>query len=143
MKESESRCSCPMCGYRMFEMPYDRKATMLSEIESFISRLQVKSVLRTDLIFEGKEKDDRRFPNYDKIVQYVSNQSKTEAFVNNLLETAEQLKRHFTSNFSKTYPVSFAHLDGIMAEYDEVLLDAAQVLLPDAIGASSKAERSS
>ena len=44
---------------RMFEMPYDRKATMLSEIESFISRLQVKSVLRTDLIFEGKEKDDK------------------------------------------------------------------------------------
>ena len=132
-KESESRCSCPMCGYRMFEMPYDRKATLLSEIESFISRLQVKSVLRTDLIFEGKEKDDHRFPNYDKIVQYVSNQSKTEAFVNNLRETAEQLKRHFTSNFSKTYPVSFAHLDGIMAEYDEVLRSAAQVLLPDAL----------
>ena len=131
-KESESRCSCPMCGYRMFEMPYDRKATMLSEIESFISRLQVKSVLRTDLIFEGNEMDHHRFPNYDKIVQYVSNQSKTEAFVNNLLETTEQLKRHFTSNFSKTYPVSFAHLDGVMAEYDEVLLDAAQVLLPDA-----------
>lgn len=131
-KESESRCSCPMCGYRMFEMPYDRKRVMLSEIESFVSRLQVKSVLRTDLIFEGKEKDDRRFPNYDKIVQYVSNQSKTEAFVNNLLETAEQLKRHFTSNFSKTYPVSFAHLDGIMEQYDEVLLDAAQVLMPSA-----------
>jgi hypothetical protein len=116
----------------MFEMPYDRKRVMLSEIESFVSRLQVKSVLRTDLIFEGKEKDDRRFPNYDKIVQYVSNQSKTEAFVNNLLETAEQLKRHFTSNFSKTYPVSFAHLDGIMEQYDEVLLDAAQVLMPSA-----------
>ena len=46
-----------MCGYRMFEMPYDRKAVMLSEIESFISRLQVRTVLRTDLIFEGKEKD--------------------------------------------------------------------------------------
>ena len=54
-KESESRCSCPMCGYRMFEMPYDRKRVMLSEIESFISRLQVKTVLRTDLVFEGKE----------------------------------------------------------------------------------------
>ena len=121
-----------MCGYRMFEMPYDRKATLLSEIESFISGLQMKNVLRTDLIFERKEKDDHRFPNYDKIVQYVTNQSKTEAFLNNLLETAEQLKRHFTSNFSKTYPVSFAHLDGIMAEYDEVLLDAAQVLMPDA-----------
>ena len=46
-------------------MPYDRKNIMISEIESFISRLQVKAVMREDLIFEGKEKDEHRFPNYD------------------------------------------------------------------------------
>ena len=112
-------------------MPYDLKTVMLSEIEGLVSGLQVKTVLRSDLVFEGKEADDHRFPNYDKILQYVSNQDKTEAFLNNLLETAEQLKRHFTSNFTKTYPVSFAHLDGIMVQYDEVLRDAARVLAPD------------
>ena len=130
-KESESSCSCPMCGYRMFEMPYIRKDIILSEIENFISHLQVKQVMREDLIFEEKEKDDHRFPNYDKILQYVSSQSKTEAFLNNLLETAEQLKRHFTENFSKTYPVSFENLDGIVQQYDEVLCKAAQIIVPE------------
>lgn len=131
IKESDSRCSCPMCGYRMFEAPYDRAEVLRSEITTFLSKLQVNAVMREDLVFEGKTKDDHRFPSYDKILQYVSNQSKTEAFLNNLLETVEQLKRHFTSNFSKTYPVSFENLDGIVQQYDEVLCKAAQILAPE------------
>ena len=131
-QESDSRCSCPMCGYRMFEAPYDRAEVLRSEITTFISKLQVTAVMREDLVFEGKTKDDHRFPGYDKILQYVSSQSKTEAFLNNLLETAEQLKRHFTSNFSKTYPVSFENLDGIVQQCDEVLCKAAQILVPEA-----------
>lgn len=133
VKESEKSCSCPMCGYRMFEAPYDRKKMLLSEIESFISHLQVKEVMREDLIFKGKDKDDRRFPDYDKILRYVSNQDKTEAFLNSLLETAEQLKLHFTSTFSKTYPISFKNLDGIIGQYDEVLGKVAQVLTPETV----------
>lgn len=132
IKESDSRCSCPMCGYRMFETPYDRAAVLHGEIENFFARLQIKSIMRKDLVFEGKDKDDLRFPNYDKILRYVSSQSKTEAFLNNLLETAEQLKRHFTTNISKTYPISFENLDGIVQQYDEVLCKAAQVLAPEA-----------
>ena len=132
IKESDCCYSCPMCGYRMFEEPYDRAEVLRSEITTFISKLQVNAVMREDLVFDGKEKDDHRFPGYDKILQYVSSQSKTEAFLNNLLETAEQLKRHFTSNFSKIYPVSFEHLDGIVQQYDEVLCKAAQILAPEA-----------
>lgn len=131
IKESDGRCSCPMCGYRMFEAPYDRAEILRNEITTFISKLQVNTVMREDLVFEGKTKDDRRFPGYDKIMQYVSSQSKTEAFLNNLLETVEQLKRHFTSNFSKTYPVSFENLDGIVKQYDGVLCKAAQILAPE------------
>ena len=66
VKESEGPCSCPTCGYRMFEAPYDRKDILVSEIESFISRLEVQSVMREDLIFTGKDKDDKRFPDYDR-----------------------------------------------------------------------------
>lgn len=132
IKESDSRCSCPMCGYRMFEAPYDRAEVLRSEITTFLSKLQVNAVMREDLVFEGKTKDDHRFPGYDKILQYVSSQSKTEAFLNNLLETAEQLNRHFTTNFSKTYPISFENLDGIVQQYDEVLCKAAQILAPEA-----------
>ena len=130
IKESESLCSCPMCGYKMFEMPYERKNVLASEIDNFISRLEVTTVVREDLIFEGKEKDDARFPDYDKILKYVTSQARTEGFLTNLLETAEQLKLHFTSQFSKTYPISFENLNGIIKEYDEVLIAAAKILSP-------------
>ena len=130
IKESESPCSCPMCGYKMFEMPYERKNVLASEIDNFISRLEVTTVVREDLIFEGKEKDDARFPDYDKILKYVTSQARTEGFLTNLLETAEQLKLHFTSRFSKTYPISFENLNGIIKEYDEVLIAAAEILSP-------------
>ena len=130
IKESESPCSCPMCGYKMFEMPYERKNVLASEIDNFISRLEVTTVVREDLIFEGKEKDDARFPDYDKILKYVTSQARTEGFLTNLLETAEQLKLHFTSQFSKTYPISFENLNGIIKEYDEVLIAAAKILSP-------------
>ena len=130
IKESESPCSCPMCGYKMFEMPYERKNVLASEIDNFISRLEVTTVVREDRIFEGKEKDDARFPDYDKILKYVTSQARTEGFLTNLLETAEQLKLHFTSQFSKTYPISFENLNGIIKEYDEVLIAAAEILSP-------------
>ena len=132
VKESEGPCSCPMCGYKMFEIPYERKNILASEIDNFISRLEVTTVVREDLIFEGKEKDDARFPDYDKILKYVTSQARTEGFLTNLLETAEQLKLHFTSQFSKTYPISFDNLSGIIKEYDEVLMEAAGVLSPGA-----------
>ena len=69
IKESDSRCSCPMCGYRMFETPYDRAAVLRGEIEKFFARLQVNHIMREDLVFVGKDKDDHRFPNYDKILR--------------------------------------------------------------------------
>ena len=130
IKESESPCSCPMCGYKMFEMPYERKNVLASEIDNFISRLEVTTIVREDLVFEGKEKDNARFPDYDKILKYVTSQARTEGFLTNLLETAEQLKLHFTSQFSKTYPISFENLNGIIKEYDEVLIAAAEILSP-------------
>ena len=132
IKESESPCSCPTCGYRMFETPYDRRSKLIAEIESFISHLEWKAVTRDDLIFEGKDEDDKRFPDYDRIVKYVSGKERTEDFLNNLLETTEQLKLHFTTEFSKVYPVSFDHLNEILKQYDEVLCAAARILLPEA-----------
>ena len=130
LKESDKPCCCPVCGYMMFQTPYDRKSIMVSEIESFIARLKVKTVVREDLAFDGKDTDDSRFPDYDKILRYVSSRDRTEDFLNNLLETVEQLKLHFTSEFSKTYPVSFKNIDGIIGQYDGVLYAAAQILIP-------------
>ncbi len=130
VEEREEAGSCPVCGYRMFKTPYERKKILISEIENFITRLEVRTVMREDLVFEGKEKDDKRFPSYDKILRYVSGADKTEAFLDNLLETCNQLKMHFASQFSKSYPISFDNLNGIMEEYDIVLTEAANVTAP-------------
>lgn len=132
IKESENLCSCPACGYRMFETPYDRRSKLVAEIEGFISHLEWKAVTRDNLVFEGKDEDDKRFPDYDRIVKYVSEKERTEDFLNNLLETTEQLKLHFATGFSKVYPVSFDHLNEILKQYDEVLCAAARILLPEA-----------
>ena len=62
VKESEEACSCPVCGYKMFETPYDRKDKLTSEIEGFISRLEDCSVTREDLDFEGKKRTTSASP---------------------------------------------------------------------------------
>lgn len=130
-KESEERCSCPVCGYMMFETPYDKKNVLISEIESYISHLMVTTVKKDDLIFIGKDKDDSRFPTFKQIRKYVSSQDKTESFLNNLLETVKQLNLHFSSQFSNTYPVSFDNIDKTTEKYDENLLGVAQTLTPE------------
>ena len=130
VRESESCCSCPVCGYKMFETPYDRRGILISEIERFFTSLEVQTIKREDLIFEGKDKDESRFPDYDKILRYVSSRDRTEDFLDNLLETVKQLKLHYTSQFSNTYPVSFENVDDIIEEYDEVLYQAARLLVP-------------
>ena len=130
VEEREEAGSCPVCGYRMFEYPHDRREILCSEIKRFLSHLEVKTVIREDLDFNGKDDDDKRFPDYDKILRYVSSKDKTEEFLDNLLETCMQLKLHFASQFSKTYPVSFDSLEGIIEKYDEVLYDAANILAP-------------
>ena len=129
IRQSESGCSCPVCGYKMFEMPYDRKSILISEIEHFFSSLEVQAVKKEDLVFTGKDKDERRFPDYNRILRYVSNRDRTEDFLDNLLETVEQLKLHYTSQFSNTYPVSFEKVDDKIEEYDKVLYQAARRLV--------------
>ena len=131
VKESEKVCSCPNCGYRMFQAPYDRKNVLISEIERFISRLEVTNVTRDDLVFVGKNNDEKRFPDYDKILKYVSQRERTEDFLYNLIETVEQLKLHYTSELTKEYTVSFDMLENIIGQYDEVLIEAASVLAPE------------
>ena len=77
VKESDGICSCPVCGYRMFEASYDRKSKLVSEITGFFSRLEVTTVMREVLVFEGIDKDSQRFPSYDQIVQYVTGAKRT------------------------------------------------------------------
>lgn len=130
IKISEDICSCPICGYRMFETPYNRKALLSSEISRFFSCLQKITATQSDLEFEGIDTDTFRFPDYDKILNYVSRKDYTEDFLNSLIETVEQLKLHFSSQFSETQSVSFNNINTTIDQHDEVLREAAQLLIP-------------
>ena len=129
-KESSQPCSCPTCGYKMFPMPFDRKSILLSEINGFLARLEVTDVTREELVFKGKEKDAQRFPDYERVVRYVTSFARTEDFQTGLLRTVEQLKLHYTSPFSKIYPVSFEQMEQRIEDYDAVLRDAMRVIVP-------------
>ena len=131
IKEAGSPCTCPVCGYRMFEMPYDRNSILYSEIKNFISRLEITSVQRDDLIFVGKDEDERRFPEYNQILKYVTGKKRTEEYIGRLLETISQLVLHFSNRFEKTYSVSFEKLDDFIKRYDSILVAAEEILIPD------------
>ena len=131
IKESEIVCSCSECGNQMFELPYERSAMLISEIKRYFSALKVTAVKREDFVFTGKDKDEHRFPEFNKIQKYIFAGSKTEDFINNLLRTTEQFKVHFTTPFSKTYPVAFDRIHNLLRQYDSVLIEAASVLRPD------------
>lgn len=128
VRESENSCTCPNCGYKMFQLPYDRADKLREEIEGFVSRLEIKSAIRADLLFTGKAEDDKRFPDYARIRQYVSSGERAEEFRSRLLETTEALKLHYMESFSKEYPVSFENLDEVLRQYDALLLPAARIL---------------
>lgn len=129
-KEGDQSCSCPVCGYKMFPMPFDRKNILLSEINEFLAHLEVTDVTREELVFKGKKKDAQRFPDYERVVRYVTSFSRTEDFQTGLLRTVEQLKLHYTSPFSKIYPVSFERIEQRIEDYDAVLRDAMRVIVP-------------
>ena len=40
IKESEESCSCPVCGYKMFETPFEREEVLRKEIQGFMGKLR-------------------------------------------------------------------------------------------------------
>lgn len=86
VQESEESCICPVCGYKMLEMPYDKEEALKREIRDFIEKLRLTEVNGDFFEFfrevssdktgdDGKKKvkiiwksqDDKRFPDYRKI----------------------------------------------------------------------------
>lgn len=44
VQESEESCICPVCGYKMLEMPYDKEEALKREIRDFIEKLRLTEV---------------------------------------------------------------------------------------------------
>ena len=111
-RESETGCTCPYCGYRMYPAPYNRKQVLADEINRFVSRLMLDEVKADEIKYfrtespdkesssDGKQKviskedDDQRFPSFDKIQTYICSSKKTEEFFSRLDTSLEKLKEH-------------------------------------------------
>ena len=135
--DSKEACICPNCGYKMFEMPYDRKDILRKEIISFLGGLKPSDIKEYHLDCSrkdedhkliSKEDDDQRFPDFERIQAYVCAANKTEEFCERLTTSVEEIRKHINSNYSQNYAVSIDGLLEDIADYDVVLDEALKVL---------------
>lgn len=141
VKESEMPCNCSVCGYKMFELPYEKNEILIREIRNFIAHLKLGEISKTDLLYFRKvqkkdpsdledydiilkQTDDQRFPDYKKIQKYSSKASKTEQFCARLNESIEQVRKHINSPYSQSYEVSLEKISTRMTDLDTVLKEA-------------------
>lgn len=146
VKESEKSCSCPVCGYKMLETPYDKDEALRREIRDFIGRLRLTEVTGDSFEFfrevpldetdddddDGKKKvktirksqDDKRFPDFHTIQGFVCAATKTEMFCERLNESIEQIRKHIHESYLQQYQVSLEDLKDTIDGLDEVLQEA-------------------
>ena len=108
VKESDKECSCPVCGYKMFEVPYEKSEVLRKEIRRFVEKLRPTEFKSSYLQFYRlkptgekndsgedlfqiifKKQDDERFPDFAKIQGYVCASKKTEVFLERIKESIE------------------------------------------------------
>ena len=145
VKESETNCSCPVCGYKMFEVPYEKREILIREIRDFVCHLKLAEITLNDLhcfrkiLKEDpsgvescdtihKQTDDKRFPSFDRIQEYACNASKTEQFCARLNESIEQVRKHINSPYGQTYTVSLEKIEKRLERFDPVLKDSLTAL---------------
>ena len=109
--------NCPVCGYRMFQTPYEKSAILRKEIQGFLIKLCEISVRNKELCFvrenqksSKKEKisiksDQMRFPSFEKIFGYAVSVRKTEEFLDRLTSSFEHIKEHIQTPFAMEYAV--------------------------------------
>lgn len=140
IKESGKQCSCPICGYKMFETPYERAEILRSEIKAFISHLKLSEISKNSFdIFRQipkkkkaetdedkfdiipKHEDDSRFPDFKKIQGYVCSSTKTEMFYDRLNNSIGQIKKHIHESYSQEYQISLNEIKSEIERFDFVL----------------------
>ena len=128
IEEAKKDCTCPKCGHRMYPTPYDRDEVLRKEIIGFIHALKQYSFEESDLDYANKEKDDKRFPNYSQITNFVCSGEKTDKYIERSAQTIEELRNHLNTSFSNVYDVSFKGVDIKREEADEAVAKAYAVL---------------
>lgn len=128
IKRSEKRCTCPVCGYTMYALPFDRSELLKSEIVCFLECLTQERAYLDDLTFKNKEKDENRFPGFEKIQNYVCASQKTEMFHERITNSFEQIQKHLHTPFHGTYCADLKKLTEKSEDLDKLLTEALQEL---------------
>lgn len=127
-KESNMQRMCPVCGYMMFELPYERKSVLKSEIIGFIDKIIDQSIDVKMLRFKDMQQDENRFPDQNKIKEYVLKAEKTEIFYDRLKNSIDRMHRYFHETFTKTYLSQCDELVDISDNTAELLQGVLSVL---------------
>lgn len=135
-REQETEGTCPVCGYRMFACPYDRNLVLRSEIQRSLRALETLPIQLSDLclyrIANGKEipkaADEKRFPSFETIQDYVCRAEKTEEFLRRLNQSIEELRGHLRTPFGQSYQVSVESVLRNIQSRDEILRAALTAL---------------
>ncbi|MCR5110109.1 MAG: AAA family ATPase [Ruminococcus sp.] len=122
--ENDKRCTCPHCGYTMYELPYDRAVLLKAEIIRFVMTVSSQPADANLIIWGTKSEDAKRFPDYGKIQAYACTAQKTEVFLSRVRESIEKIKTHIHTPFHREYRAEtrFIHewSDDVMAKLTEV-----------------------
>lgn len=147
VKESDKECSCPVCGYKMFEVPYEKSEVLRKEIRRFVEKLRPTEFKSSYLQFYRlkptgekndsgedlfqiifKKQDDERFPDFAKIQGYVCASKKTEVFLERIKESIEEIKKHLHAEYAQDYDVSTEELSLETNALDSVLKEVLSAL---------------
>lgn len=147
IQESEKNCCCPVCGYWMFKLPYERKEVLMKEIQDFIAHLKITKLSdKADRYYRkelqknpdadgnaqytiiSKKTDDQKFPGYETILDYVSKSKKTEIFVHRLQTSVEQIRKHLHEERKQNYYYDVSNLKNDAKPLDSALIKALALL---------------
>ena len=136
-------CTCPVCGFKMFPLPFDKKEVLSAEILRFFDGFKHFEI-DYDLIdyyrFDDeigekiyKYEDDNRFPSFEKICKYLLSATKTEEFAERVNRTVDNFYNHFTVINSYNYSSDYSDLIKSITKHDDLLLKSAELFNKDII----------
>ena len=102
-KQSDTPCSCSICGFTMYKTPYDRKDLIISEIRRYIYSYSTDPIKMNELEFRGLKEALTRFPSYSEISRFVHDAEKTEVFIDRLNRSCDQLNEYVHKSYENSF----------------------------------------
>lgn len=133
--EAEKERSCPECGCKMFETPYDRAEKLRSEIIDYVVKAADSKIDTSEIFAEARQEEHERFPRLGQIRQYAESAEKTEIFLVRLQKSIQNIYTHIHTPFEKTYK---ADLKSVKDSSDEIARQVDEIA--EALGLEQRAK---